>query len=296
MITIKRLTECSVQDAVTAWNEGFTGYFTDAQMTIDSFLNRLTQEGLSANYSIIAFDDKEPIGIVLNGIRNINGKKVSWNGGTGVAPQYRGTGVGKKMMAATLAIYEEEGVEIATLEAIKENEKAIHLYKKLGYEIEDNLLFIAHEGSFDSNPFEEHLATYNFIKTVPPAVQNLSFYKNMYCWQTQFKSVRDGEAFIAVDDHTGESIGYALFKRIFNDEGVHVTTVLYQCEAAPHRSDRQQINASLLSQLFAPFDQKIKRITVNLAATNQSVVSFLEEAGFEKSVEQVYMKKIMLEE
>ncbi|MGM7683432.1 GNAT family N-acetyltransferase [Cytobacillus sp. Hm23] len=296
MITIKRLTECSLQDAVTAWNEGFTGYFTDAQMTIDSFLNRLAQEGLSANYSIIAFDDKEPVGIVLNGIRMIDGKKVSWNGGTGVAPQYRGTGVGKKMMDASLAIYEEEGVEIATLEAIKENEKAISLYKKLGYVIEDSLLFIAHEDSFDSNPFKNHLATYNFIKTVPPEVQNLSFYKSMYCWQTQFKSVRDGEAFIAIDDQTGESIGYALFKRIFNEEGVHVTTALYQCEVAPRRRDQHQITASLLSQLFAPFDQKLKRITVNLVATNETVVSLLKEARFEKSIEQVYMKKIMLKE
>ncbi|OEH92090.1 GNAT family N-acetyltransferase [Bacillus solimangrovi] len=292
MITIKRLNECTLQDAITAWNEGFSGYFTDVQMTIDVFLNRLTQEGLSANHSIVAFDGNKPIGIVLNGLRMIDGKKVAWNGGTGVATTYRGSGIGKKLIEETLAIYEKEGVDIATLEAIKQNEKAIRLYEKLGYVIEDKLFFFAHEGSFEINPFQDYLDEYKYIKTVPLAVQYLSFYKSMSSWQTQVKSVRDGEAILAVDSQTGEKVGYAFLKRNFNDDGLHVSTALYQCETASNRNDQQQVAASLLSQLFSPFDQKLKRITVNLSSNNQSVISLLQGAGFEKSVEQVYMKKI----
>ena len=129
MITIKRLSQCTLEDAVVAWNKGFEGYYFDMTTTVDFFTRRLILEGLSPSLSVIAYDDERPVGIILNGIRLINGKKVSWNGGTGVDPEYRGKGVGKKLIEAVLAIYEVEGVEVATLEAVKENVKAISLYE-----------------------------------------------------------------------------------------------------------------------------------------------------------------------
>ncbi len=50
-------------------------------------------EGLSAELSIIAFQDEQPVGIALSGLRTIDGKKVAWNGGTGVAVPLRSQGV-----------------------------------------------------------------------------------------------------------------------------------------------------------------------------------------------------------
>src|SRR5690606_28819443 len=128
--------------AVEAWNKGFEGYYFDATTTVDQFTNRMVLEGLSPSLSILAFDCDKPVGLILNGVRMIDGKKVAWNGGTGVAKDYRRNGVGKQLMDATLAIYEEEGVQIATLEAIKQNEKAIKLYENKGYKIVDELVHL----------------------------------------------------------------------------------------------------------------------------------------------------------
>lgn len=58
---------------------------------------------------------------------------------------YRGEGESKFLMEETLIIYERENVEIAILEAIKENKVAIALYKKYGYVIANQLLFLSGE-------------------------------------------------------------------------------------------------------------------------------------------------------
>lgn len=41
MITIKRLVDCTIADAVIAWNDGFEGYFVDATTTPEKFLTRM---------------------------------------------------------------------------------------------------------------------------------------------------------------------------------------------------------------------------------------------------------------
>ncbi|MEH7086673.1 GNAT family N-acetyltransferase, partial [Neobacillus drentensis] len=87
-ITFKKLTECTIQDTITAWNRGFEGYFVQLEMTPELFFNRLVNEGLSLEHSLIAFDEEKPVAIVLNGFRVIDGQKTSWNGGTGIATEY----------------------------------------------------------------------------------------------------------------------------------------------------------------------------------------------------------------
>src|SRR6185436_18626630 len=117
-LEIRRLSTCSFDDALKIWNEGFQGYFVDMTLSLDRYLSRLQREGLSPEYSLMAFSDGMPAGFLLNGIRTNAGRKVAWNGGTGVRPQLRGRGVGKALMRATVGLYQELGIQIATLEAI----------------------------------------------------------------------------------------------------------------------------------------------------------------------------------
>ncbi len=49
--------------------------------------------------------------------------------------KYCGAGIGKIMLETVLSIAKETGYEQAELEVIKDNEKAISLYHKLGFEI-----------------------------------------------------------------------------------------------------------------------------------------------------------------
>lgn len=289
MLQIKRLSECTLEEAVRAWNAGFEGYYFPIQLTLESFLQRLVGEGLSPSLSIIAFHHEEAVGIVLNGIREFQGTLIAWNGGTGVAPAFRKTGIGTELMEATLDIYQQAGVELATLEAISENERAIGLYKKFGYEIVDELEYLQFPESvprLDTKPFQVET-------TVPQRVSHLPFYKGGHPWQTQWQSVKEGEALLVKDEQGGD-IGYAYYRRVFDEAGKHEKTILFQCEAHPARDDAEPILRFLLTNVFGTCSDEVVKVVVNIPVTHSSpTYSLLKEIGFQTTVKQVWMQKRM---
>ena len=293
MVTIKRLSQCTFEQGLKAWNEGFQGYFSDMTFTLDRYTKKLGAEGLSPELSVVAFDGEEPIGFILNGIRTINGKKVSWNGGTGVAPSYRGKGIAKMLMEASLDIYKEADVDIATLEAISENEKAIKLYEKCGYDSIDRLVILQREGGFDHNPFlSENERGYELQHGIPADVIKLPFYQHMASWQTQWNSIMSGESLI-LKDANGEAAGYAIFTRAIEPSGNKAAVILQQCEASPDREEAKDIMRLMLSNIFAPFDWEGRRMTFNISEQNTNLVEILEAAGFSPLVRQVNMSRTM---
>lgn len=290
MLQIKRLSECTLEEAVRAWNAGFEGYYFPMQLTIESFLHRVVGEGLSPSLSIIAFYHDEPVGIVLNGIREFQGTLIAWNGGTGVAPAFRKTGVGTTLMEAALDIYQEAGVELATLEAISENERAIALYQKFGYEIVDELEYLQ---SQEAVPHFLDGATFQVETTVPQQISHLPFYKGRHPWQTQWQSAKDGEALL-VKDERGCNIGYAYYRRVFDATGKHEKTILFQCEAHPERNDTEHILRFLLTNVFGTCSDEVVKVAANIPITYSSpTYSLLKEIGFQTTVKQVWMQKRM---
>ncbi|GAX90167.1 GNAT family N-acetyltransferase [Effusibacillus lacus] len=294
MITMKRLSECALEQAVQAWNEGFKGYFFDASTTVDAFTARMGKEGLSPSLSIVAFLNGQPAGLVLNGVRNLNGKKVAWNGGTGVAPEFRKQRVGMQLIAKTLEIYQEEQVEIATLEAVSENEPAIALYERMGYVTTDRLLFFHHEGPLpDTLSGGAESSPFRIRRGIAQDVRMLPFYNHMSPWQTQWTSAIGGESAIAYDA-AGEALGYALFHRTFDDSGRVGKITLLQCEAKPEVPDKQPILTALLAEAYSSAEDSVIRGTFNLPQSNEIVVQLHRKAGFTIRAEQVNMIRQML--
>lgn len=295
MITVKKVSECSFAESVQFWNEGFAGYYVDLTMTLSQFLNKLQTEGLSPEQSFVAYIDGEPAGFLLNGLRIIDGKKVAWNGGTGVAERFRGQGVGKVLMQHALELYREEQVDIATLEAFVQNERAIGLYKKMGYEIVDTLELYGHEGECEVDPFRWQVkGEYSVERSVPQAVKTLPFYQSMSPWQTQADSLRGGESLIVYNEE-GDAIGYALYTRVLNEAGVPARIVLMQLGWDPLYDDVKDLTRFLLAEVFQ-FELPLQRATHLLPETYQKVISMLEGAGFQMKSQLVHMMKVIREE
>jgi GNAT superfamily N-acetyltransferase len=282
-IIFKRLTECKIDDIITAWNRGFEGYFVKIEMTAEMFFQRVTNEGLSLNLSLVGFSGEEPVAIVVNGVRTIAGKKTVWNGGTGVAPEYRGTGVSRLLMEENLKIYQEEGFEVATLEAIKENTAAIRLYERYGYEIVDRVVFA--NGNWAETTAA---ATQIKVKSIRPEQLPLqSFYKENVPWQCQWQSVRAGEAQLYYDKDDNP-LGYCLFRRVWNGEGDLGKVIIYQLELS------SEVSSGLMDEVLASISDGAKKqvgfMTVNAPVSNP-VTHFLLEHGFQIGTEQVLMVK-----
>ncbi|HEV7745563.1 MAG TPA: GNAT family N-acetyltransferase [Pyrinomonadaceae bacterium] len=289
---IRRLSACSFDEALKLWNEGFQGYVVDMTLSLAGYLSRLTRDGLAPESSLVAYCDGRPAGFLLNGFRKGARGKVAWNGGTGVAPEFRGRGVGKALMRATLDLYNELGVDLATLEAISTNEPAIALYGQCGYEIVDRLLSLRHEGSLPAHSFARpNGESYVAELVAPAALGRLEFYDELAPWQSHWDNLgrNQGEALI-VSDSSGVACGYALYKKTYDERGSVNTIALYQCVARPG-AEQEPVAACALQTLFAPFDLECRRSTYNLSKSNETVCVMLADAGFDLYIEQVHMRR-----
>ena len=73
MIEIKKLSECTLDEATEAWNAGFSGYAFNLEVDVDGFTRRLGLDSLSPSHSLLSYVDGKPAGILLNGIKELNG-------------------------------------------------------------------------------------------------------------------------------------------------------------------------------------------------------------------------------
>jgi len=92
-----------------------------------------------------------------------------------------------------------------------------------------------------------------------------------------------------VKDTGGVTIGYALFKREFNDADQLVGIALYQCEVDAAREDKTSIFHTLLSHVFSPSSVNCRRYSVNIPGTNDGLLEILRQAGFETVMTEVHM-------
>lgn len=288
---IKRMEECSLADAVQAWNAGFTGYYFDATTTADAMLQRMAKEELSPRLSLIAYRAGQPVGIALGGIRLVNKRKIGWNGGTGIAPGLRGKGAGKLLMECHLDLLRGEGAAVATLEAIRENDKAISLYQKVGYRVIDELEHLSLKGKAGQLVSIPEPCDYRVASFPPARMGEVPFYKADNPWQTHWQSAQDGEAVLALNE-AGAPVGYAYFRRVFGHDGRHESTVLHQCETVLTGEEGEKVVRLLLYTVFGCFDDEIGRVIPNLPKKASSLTgAVLKQLGFTPVAEQVQMVK-----
>lgn len=280
MISVVPLSECILSEAAEAGNKGFEDYYVPINMTPDRLVHMLSAGNMSPRFSFTAFANQKPAGLLLNGISTINGIKTAWNGATAVVADYRRLGAGTELMNATMQLYEREEVQSATLECFSVNDRAINMYEKFGYSIQDELIFLQQTTSL--KPWKANTPKkYEINHSSPQDVSRLSFYEHLAPWKTQWNNIRNGEAVIVKDKQANTPVGYALFERVFDAEGVLKTIILYQCVSIG--SNRENVARLLLNRTFAPLDQACKRMTFNMPSKNRIVRKALGEAGFSEA-------------
>ncbi|QOS99033.1 GNAT family N-acetyltransferase [Brevibacterium sp. JNUCC-42] len=291
MVTFKRLTELTFAEAVQLWNASFSEYFVDIQADISSLLKRLSKDELSPDLSIVAFEEEEPIGFVLTGWRMIKDKKVAWNGGTAIKPEWRGRGVGKLMMKELLSIYAELDIDVATLEAIAENKRAISLYEKMGYEIAGKIILVNQKGELKKGIIPPKPSNSYFLKQGMAAeALAIPFYQIWSPYQAQAMGIQDGESVIAYNDE-GRCVGYVLYRRMFDNNGRMAGVTVHQCEINPeiNRQEREDITKELLAYVLSPESENVERNTNMIIYEETGLYSVLLDLGFALRIEQVYM-------
>jgi len=116
--------------ALTAlFNLGFSGYLVPMYMSEDRLREHIAVNDIELDRSIVAVDT-EPVGFALLARRG----SAAWIGGMGIAPSHRRTGLGARVLRATLDAARAAGVGDVWLEVLEGNQPAIALYEMLGFE------------------------------------------------------------------------------------------------------------------------------------------------------------------
>lgn len=138
--------DVSQESIYEAFKLGFSDYLIPIEITMDAFFHRFFgKEGNSLDLSFIALDGEESIGLILGGIRELNGKRTMRCGGLCVAPDYRGKGVSQELYRHFHDTATDHHVDLILLEVITVNHPAIRFYEKLGFRIHNKILYYSRE-------------------------------------------------------------------------------------------------------------------------------------------------------
>ena len=114
------------------FNAGFSEYVVPMRMTESALAEHLDVNGIDLDCSRVLADRHAdpPVAFALIARRNDE----AWVAGMGVAPGFRGRGLGERVLRAGLEAAAERGCKVVWLEVITTNPRAIALYAKLGFE------------------------------------------------------------------------------------------------------------------------------------------------------------------
>jgi len=114
--------------------EAFSDYQINLQMTEEQFEQRVIRDGVELELSAGAFHAERMIGFYMNGRGMWHGQDTAYDAGTGVVPAYRRSGVAIQLFDFIAPRLKERGIKQYLLEVITSNERAVALYRKLGFE------------------------------------------------------------------------------------------------------------------------------------------------------------------
>lgn len=134
MIHIQRSPD--VKTAYKAMQDGFQDYLIPLHLSEAEFQERIIErDGNQLEHSFVAYHGEIPVGLWLNGWKEIEGQRIMRCGGLGISPQYRRLGIAKALYQAQLSHAKEIGMDGLMLEVIQGNDPAIRLYESLHYTI-----------------------------------------------------------------------------------------------------------------------------------------------------------------
>ena len=135
-------------DLVQYLNQGFEDYFIPIQFNHVTFLNMLRKDGIDLTASRILLVDHHPCGIALIARRGWTSRLAAM----GISSERRGKGAGSWFMEKLTEEACERGDREMLLEVIEQNEPAVKLYRRCGFESVRRLLGFVRKDSKESDP------------------------------------------------------------------------------------------------------------------------------------------------
>jgi len=137
---IRNLKNVPLSEVVNCITESFADYFVPMPDDPAYWEQRFRAARVDFELSFGIFDETGRLkGFIINGIDELNGIKTAFNSGTGVTSDVRGLKLVDKLYGHAIPLFREKGIRQCMLEVILQNERAIHVYKRIGFNLSRKL-------------------------------------------------------------------------------------------------------------------------------------------------------------
>lgn len=263
--------------------EAFSDYIVPFQLTVAQFKNHIAVNAVDINNSVGAFCDGKMVGFTLNGFGSWSDKSTVYDAGTGVVPGFRGKGIGAEIFEFMTPVLKHNGARQILLEVIAKNEKAVRLYRRLGFEETRRLLLFERQKSFDCNLKKDFVVR----KITEPDWKTLkNFWDGNTSWQNSIEAIRRGLAqkTILGAFRREECIGY----------GVVFPKSASIAQLAVDKNYRRSGVASLILSEMQKAVEKNKPLRLaNVDENLKCAVEFLKNRNFSETLSQFEMIKTL---
>ncbi|HSS76467.1 MAG TPA: N-acetyltransferase [Thermoanaerobaculia bacterium] len=128
-LTARPVADCTSEEVAIAVNRGFEGYFVPLTFTAQAYERRFRSEHLDPFASRVFSQDGAPAGALLIARRGWSSRVAAM----GIAPPFRGQGVGRRVLEAAIAEARARGDRAMFLEVLVQNTPAVALYTSAGF-------------------------------------------------------------------------------------------------------------------------------------------------------------------
>lgn len=135
MIRYSSLENTDVKELFSVFTKAFSDYMIPINMSLERFIGNMRRNGYDGMVSAGAFSDGKLVGFIMSGRRVNDGIMSAYDMGTGVIPEYRSLGIAGNMIDHLKSALNHDGVPRYVLEVIRDNERALNLYRRKGFEV-----------------------------------------------------------------------------------------------------------------------------------------------------------------
>ena len=272
----RSLTDADFASLYACFLEAFSDYQVDMRMSEQQFAQRVTRDGVQLEISAGAFDNERMVGFYMNALGDWEGKLTAYDAGTGIVPHYRGRGVAQELFEFVVSRLKERAVSQYLLEVLTSNERAVSLYRKLGFVEVRRLVVLRSQQAME--PLDD-LAEVDLRRIEAPDWKLFaSFWDGYPSWQNSNAAVEriTNDRVIMGAHIDGVCVGYGI---VFTPQAN-----LMQLAVSPaHRG--KGIGSRILRALSTDETLKVNNIDEELKGT----LAFFEANGFKVVLDQFEM-------
>ena len=277
------LSELSFEVIFKAFTKAFKDY--PFQWTKEEVQNGHYRRGYNASISFGAFYNKELVSFTFNGLGAFNGRRTAYDIGTGTIEEHRSKGLASKIFEYSIPFLKAEGVEQYVLEVLEDNEKAISVYTKQGFNV---------SRKFDC--FRVNVADWNLKTAINYDIEfreiDFNYQSQMEAmidfnlsWQNNFQALskKPSDFKMVGAFHQNDLVGYGIIEPETGDIP----------QLAVQRDYRRNgIGSTLLNELKKINRAPIAKV-VNIESNQKEIISFIINSGLPRIVSQFEMIKLI---